>query len=66
VDSLAGAIQAMYERDLAEVGAQARRKAEDHHDWNQIFPQLLQRYGGLLAGGERAALLGAEPICVPE
>lgn len=66
VDSLAGAIEAMYRRDLAEVGAQARRKAEDHYDWNRIFPQLLQRYGGLLAGGDRAALLGAEPICVPE
>lgn len=66
VDSLAGAISAMYQRDLAAVGAQARRKAEELYDWNRIFPQILQRYGGLLASGERAALLGGEPICVPE
>lgn len=65
VDSLAEAISAMYERDLAAMGAHARRKAE-HHDWNQVFPQLLQRYGDLLAGAGSAALPGAERICVPE
>lgn len=64
-DRLAGAIEAIYGRDLAELGANARRKAE-HHDWNQILPQLLHRYGGLLAGGERAALLGAERICATD
>jgi alpha-1,6-mannosyltransferase len=65
VASLAGAIEAIYACDLAWLGANARRKAEEHYDWNQILPQLLQRYGGLLAGGERAAL-GVERICVTD
>jgi alpha-1,6-mannosyltransferase len=65
-DRLAEAIAAIYARDLAQLGANARRKAEDHYDWNQILPQLLQRYGGLLAAGEQAALLGAEGICVTD
>jgi alpha-1,6-mannosyltransferase len=54
--SLAEAIDTIYARDLAQIGVNARRKAADHFDWNQILPQLLTRYGSLLAGGERAAL----------
>jgi alpha-1,6-mannosyltransferase len=54
--SLADAIDTIYARDLAQLGVNARRKAADHFDWNQILPQLLMRYGSLLAGGERAAL----------
>lgn len=54
--SFAEAIEAMYARDLVQLGLNARRKAVDHFDWNQILPQLLTRYGSLLAGGERAAL----------
>jgi alpha-1,6-mannosyltransferase len=65
VDSLAEAITAIYQRDLAWMGANARRKAEEHYDWNQVLPQLLQRYGGLLAGGARAAL-ELERICATD
>lgn len=54
--SLAEAIDTIYSRDLAQLGLNARRKAAEHFDWNQILPQLLKRYGSLLAGGERAAL----------
>jgi alpha-1,6-mannosyltransferase len=54
--SLAEAIDTIYSRDLAQLGVNARRKAAEHFDWNQILPQLLMRYGSLLAGGERAAL----------
>jgi alpha-1,6-mannosyltransferase len=63
--SLADAIEAIFRRDLARMGASARRKAQDHYDWNQILPQLLSRYGGLLASGERAEL-GGEHGYVPE
>jgi alpha-1,6-mannosyltransferase len=47
--SLAGAIEAIYARDLARLSANARRKAAEHYDWSQVFPQLMHRYGSLLA-----------------
>jgi alpha-1,6-mannosyltransferase len=64
-DSLAEAIEAIYARDLAQLGINARRKAQDHYDWDRVLPQLLQRYGSLLASGERAAL-EVERICVTD
>lgn len=48
-DSLAGAIEAIYARDMARLGDQARRKAQEQYDWRQVFPQLMHRYGSLLA-----------------
>lgn len=65
VDSLAGAIEAMYGRDLVQLGQNARAKAVNHFDWDQIMPQLLQRYGSLLAHGERE-LLSVERACVTD
>jgi alpha-1,6-mannosyltransferase len=65
VDSLAEAIDAIYACDMARLGANARRKAEEHYDWNRILPQVLRRYGGLLAGRERAAL-EVERICATD
>lgn len=64
-DSLAGAIEAIYGRDLAHLGANARRKAHEHYDWSQVFPQLMHRYGSLLAArpGARRSL---ERVCVPD
>jgi len=53
VDSLAGAIEAVYQCDMAALGRQARGKASDHYDWRRIFPQLMHRYGSLLAAGTR-------------
>jgi alpha-1,6-mannosyltransferase len=64
-DSLAEAIEAIYARDLAQLGINARRKAQDHYDWDRVLPQLSQRYGSLLASGERAAL-EVERICVTD
>jgi alpha-1,6-mannosyltransferase len=49
VDSLAGAIEAIYARDMAQASANARRKAHEQYDWSQVFPQLMHRYGSLLA-----------------
>jgi alpha-1,6-mannosyltransferase len=65
VDSLAEAIDAMYARDLHQLGINARAKAANHYDWDQIMPQLLQRYGSLLAHGERE-LLSVERACVTD
>jgi len=65
VDSLAGAIEAIYTRDMAGMGAQARRKAQEQYDWRQVFPQLMHRYGSLLAA--RPAMQQAlDRVCVSD
>jgi alpha-1,6-mannosyltransferase len=53
VDSLAGAIEAIYWRDMARMGQAARRKAAERYDWDEILPQVLGRYDGLLGGYKR-------------
>lgn len=60
--SLAEGISAIFHQDLAALGANARRKAQEHYDWNLIMPQLLNRYAGLLASRQRAEF-DAERIC---
>ncbi len=61
--SLAEAIDAVYRRDMAQMGAEARRKAERHHDWGQILPQVIHRYATLLGAREGRALT-LERVCV--
>ena len=51
--SLAEAIEAIYRCDLRQMGRAARHKAVERYDWNEILPQVLGRYDGLL---------GARPI----
>jgi alpha-1,6-mannosyltransferase len=63
--SLAEAIESIYQADMARMGANARRKAEELYDWNRILPQVLLRYSSLLAGGARAAL-EVERICATD
>jgi alpha-1,6-mannosyltransferase len=63
--SLAEGIAAIFRQDLAALGANARRKAQDHYDWNLIMPQLLNRYGGLLASRQRAEF-DAERVCASD
>jgi alpha-1,6-mannosyltransferase len=53
VDSLAGAIEAIYRRDMVRMGQAARRKAAERYDWDQILPQVLGRYDTLLGGYKR-------------
>jgi alpha-1,6-mannosyltransferase len=65
VDSLAGAIEAIYQRDMQRMGEAARRKAVERYDWNEILPQVLSRYDGLL-GGRRFAYSEPERICVTD
>jgi alpha-1,6-mannosyltransferase len=65
VDSLAGAIEAIYFRDMTRMGEAARRKAAERYDWNRILPQVLGRYDMLL-GGYRHVHLTPEQICVTD
>jgi alpha-1,6-mannosyltransferase len=50
VGSLAGAIEAIFQRDLARMAVAARRKAVERYDWNEILPQVIARYEALLGG----------------
>jgi len=50
VASLAGAIEAIYQRDLARMGQAARRRAVERYDWNEILPQVVGRYEALVGG----------------
>lgn len=65
VDSLAGAIEAVYARKLAELGANARRKAAEYYDWNEILPQVMRRYQAVLGTRERDEP-GTERVCVTD
>ena len=61
--SLAEAIAAMYEGDLAGMGAHARRRAQEQYDWQRVLPQLLERYGAVLVG-RQPPLPAQEPACI--
>jgi alpha-1,6-mannosyltransferase len=65
VGSLAGAIEAMYQRDMVRMGEAARRKAAERYDWNQILPQVLGRYD-ILLGGYKPIHRELERICVTD
>lgn len=45
--AFAEAIEALFARDLAAVGAAARRRAVERHGWDAVFRQLCAIYGGL-------------------
>jgi alpha-1,6-mannosyltransferase len=65
VDSLAGAIEAICQRDMARMGQAARDKAAQRYDWNEILPQVLGRYDALL-GGYKPIQRKPERICVTD
>lgn len=46
------AVEALFARDVAAVGAAARRRAVERHGWDAVFRQLCAIYGGLT--GRRA------------
>ena len=52
--SLVSAIDTLYKRDLAQIGANARRKAVSRYDWSLIVPQIILRYAGLFTSHRRA------------
>lgn len=43
----AEAVEALFSRDIAAVGAAARRRAVERHGWDAVFRQLCFIYGGL-------------------
>lgn len=49
--AFAEAIEALFARDLAAVGAAARRRAVERHGWDAVFRQLCFIYGGLTGRG---------------
>ncbi|MES2300185.1 MAG: glycosyltransferase [Pseudomonadota bacterium] len=56
VEALCAGIEALYWRDRARLGANARRKAAGRYDWRHVMPQLLRHYCSLLAARQRAQL----------
>lgn len=53
---LAEAIDALFARDVAEIGRAARRRAEARHGWDATFEALTRLYGQLIAGRAPLAL----------
>lgn len=53
---LAEAIEALFARDVVEVGAAARRRAEARHGWDATFEALTALYGDLIAARRPAPL----------
>lgn len=49
--AFAEAIEALFARDIAAVGAAARRRAVERHGWDAVFRQLCFIYGGLTGRG---------------
>lgn len=47
---MAEAIEALFARDLVQIGAAARRRAEQRHRWDNTFEGLTRMYGELVAG----------------
>ena len=65
VDSLAAAIEEIYLRDRGAMGANARRKAAEYYDWNEILPQVMRRYQAVL-GTRGQDEPGARSVCVTD
>lgn len=45
---MAEAIEALFARDLSDLSANARQRAEERHSWKRIFEDQNALYGGLL------------------
>ena len=58
---MAAAIAALYERDRAALGAEARRRVLAQHTWDQAFPRLLAAYASL--DGSASEGIEAKPAC---
>jgi alpha-1,6-mannosyltransferase len=57
--AFAEAIEALFARDIAAVGAAARLRAAERHGWDAVFRQLCGIYGGLTG---RRAFGGEVPL----
>ena len=56
--ALADGVRRLFERDLKALGAAARQRAVERHDWNRVLPRLLQHYATVLPGAPRPAGVG--------
>lgn len=56
-DAFAEAVAALFARDIAEVGRQARRRAVERHSWGAVFERLMGVYADLTGD---AAFLGVQ------
>jgi alpha-1,6-mannosyltransferase len=54
--ALAEGIAALYDHDLARLGANGRSRVLACYDWNRVVPQLVAQYASLLAARQRAEL----------
>jgi len=63
--SLAEAIAAAYGGNMADMGEHARRRAREQYDWQQVLPQLLERYRTVVAG-RRCAQLARDRVCISD
>jgi alpha-1,6-mannosyltransferase len=54
--ALADGIRLLYRRDLASLGANARRLILEKYEWRLIIPQLMTHYASLFAARQRAEL----------
>ena len=64
--NLAGAIASLYDQDLDELGAAARRHVESNYSWTRALQGLMTRYQSAVNARQRSALApalnGAETI----
>jgi alpha-1,6-mannosyltransferase len=57
---MAEAIEALFERNAAEVGAAARRRAVERHAWDAVFGRLSRIYADV--SGHDGFLIEAERV----
>lgn len=56
---LAGAIEALFARDVAQIAQAARRRAETRHSWDNTFEGLTRLYSTLIGRASRPLALSA-------
>jgi alpha-1,6-mannosyltransferase len=59
--NLAGAIDALYQRDLEPVGAAARRHVEANYSWTRALQALMGRYQAAVAARRNVGVETALP-----
>jgi alpha-1,6-mannosyltransferase len=57
--NLAESIAALYERNLDELGARARRHVESNYSWTRALQGLMARYQAVASAGQRVPVPGA-------
>lgn len=66
VDQLAAGIDSVFARDMAALGANARRKVERQHTWDAVLQRLLRHYSELCCDDGPARRMIAREISVAD